>query len=53
MIASTHHHRAAGHVEYDSGDLVLFALTSFEMFDALSVRRRSDTAVEADPDDRI
>jgi AcrR family transcriptional regulator len=29
-------------------DLVdmLFALTSFEMFDALSVRRRSDTAVE-------
>jgi AcrR family transcriptional regulator len=26
---------------------VLFALTSFEMFDALSVRRRSDTAVEA------
>jgi AcrR family transcriptional regulator len=26
---------------------VLFALTSFEMFDALSVRRRSDEAVEA------
>jgi AcrR family transcriptional regulator len=26
---------------------VLFALTSFEMFDALSVRRRSDKAVEA------
>jgi AcrR family transcriptional regulator len=26
---------------------VLFALTSFEMFDALSVRRRSDTAVQA------
>jgi len=33
----------------DQTDLVdvLFALTSFEMFDALSVRRRSDTAVEA------
>jgi hypothetical protein len=26
---------------------VLFALTSFEMFDALSVRRRSDKAIEA------
>ena len=26
---------------------VLFALTSFEMFDALSVHRRSDKAVEA------
>jgi hypothetical protein len=33
----------------DQTDLVdvLFALTSFEMFDALSVRRRSDTAIEA------
>lgn len=33
----------------DQADLVdvLFALTSFEMFDASSVRRRSDAAVEA------
>lgn len=35
--------------DQDQTDLVdvLFALTSFEMFDALSVRRRSDTAIEA------
>jgi AcrR family transcriptional regulator len=34
--------------DQDQTDLVdvLFALTSFEMFDALSIRRRSDTAVE-------
>jgi AcrR family transcriptional regulator len=35
--------------DQDQTDLVdvLFALTSFEMYDALSVRRRSDTAIEA------
>jgi AcrR family transcriptional regulator len=35
--------------DQDPTDLVdvLFALTSFEMFDALSIRRRSDSAVEA------
>jgi AcrR family transcriptional regulator len=35
--------------DHDQTDLVdlLFALTSFEMFDALSVRRRSDSAIEA------
>jgi AcrR family transcriptional regulator len=35
--------------DQDQTDIVdvLFALTSFEMFDALSVRRRSDSAVEA------
>jgi AcrR family transcriptional regulator len=35
--------------DQDQTDLVdlLFALTSFEMFDALSVRRRSDSAIEA------
>ena len=35
--------------DQDQTDLVdvLFALTSFEMFDALSVRRRSDKAIEA------
>jgi AcrR family transcriptional regulator len=37
---------ASGQNQTDLVD-VLFALTSFEMFDALSVRRRSDTAVEA------
>jgi hypothetical protein len=37
---------ASGQEQTDLVD-VLFALTSFEMFDALSVRRRSDTAVEA------
>src|SRR5258708_29613784 len=36
-------------LDQDQTDLVdlLFALTSFEMFDALSVRRRSDSAIEA------
>jgi hypothetical protein len=35
--------------DQDQTDIVdvLFALTSFEMFDALSVRRRSESAVEA------
>jgi AcrR family transcriptional regulator len=35
--------------DQDQTDLVdlLFALTSFELFDALSVRRRSDSAIEA------
>jgi len=35
--------------DQDQTDLVdlLFALTSFEMFDALAVRRRSDSAIEA------
>jgi len=37
---------ASGQVQAELVD-VLFALTSFEMFDALSVRRRSDKAVEA------
>jgi AcrR family transcriptional regulator len=37
---------ASGQDQTDLVD-VLFALTSFEMFDALSVRRRSDKAVEA------
>jgi AcrR family transcriptional regulator len=37
---------ASGQDQTDLVD-VLFALTSFEMFDALSVRRRSDTAVQA------
>jgi AcrR family transcriptional regulator len=37
---------ASGQDQTDLVD-VLFALTSFEMFDALSIRRRSDKAVEA------
>jgi AcrR family transcriptional regulator len=37
---------ASGRDQTDLVD-VLFALTSFEMFDALSVRRRSDTSVQA------
>jgi AcrR family transcriptional regulator len=37
---------ASGQDQTDLVD-VLFALTSFEMFDALSVRRRSDTEVQA------
>jgi hypothetical protein len=40
--------KAVAASDQDQTDLVdvLFALTSFEMFDALSVRRRSDTAIE-------
>jgi hypothetical protein len=37
---------AAGQDQAEFVD-VLFALTSFEMFDALSVHRRSDKAVDA------
>jgi len=37
---------ASGQEQTDLVD-ILFALTSFEMFDALSMRRRSDKAVEA------